>query len=115
MSKGNILPYVALVRDANGSALQTAARFTTQDISGTPKVSPLAYSSSVITIAVPDGALQFIVSPTTDMRISNDVTMTTYDLIAAGAKEALPVALMSSVYIKRDAVDGTVRFRFAEV
>jgi hypothetical protein len=95
--------------------LQTATTFVTQDASATPKLSPLTYSSTIIIISVPDAAIQLILCPSTDLRISEDVAMARYDVIAAGAKEALPVALMQAVYIKRDAADGTVRFRFASV
>jgi hypothetical protein len=64
---------------------------------------------------VPDAAIQIILSPTTDLRVSEDVAMARYDIISAGAKEAFSVALMSNVYIKQDSVAGTVRFRFASV
>jgi hypothetical protein len=100
---------------AEGIPLQTATTFVTQDAAGTPKTSPLAYSSSVITIAIPDTAIQLILCPTTDLRVSEDVAMARYDIILAGAKEVFAVALMTNVYIKRDTVDGTVKFRFAQV
>jgi hypothetical protein len=95
--------------------LQTATTFVTQDASTTPKVSPLAYSSAVVIIGVPDAAIQLILCPSTDLRVSEDAAMSHYDVITAGAKEALAVALMTSVYIRRDSADGTVRFRFAQV
>ena len=104
-----------LGRDNRGTPIQTACRFATQDASATPKTSPLAYSSSVITVTVPDNAVQLVVSPTTDLRVSDDPTMTRYDVIPAGAREALAVALMASVYVRRDSADGSLRFRFVAV
>jgi hypothetical protein len=104
-----------LARDGRGNPLQTAAKFVTADTATTPRVSPLAYSNTILTITVPDAAVQVILAPTTALRVSEDPTMVHYDVIAAGAKEALPVALMQSVYIRRDTADGTVCFRFAVV
>lgn len=104
-----------LPRDSGGDVIPSATKFVTQDATGSPQISPLAYSSSVITLVVPDDALQLILAPTTDLRVSEDVAMGRYDVVTAGSKEAFAVALMQNVYIKRDAVDGTVRFRFAKV
>jgi hypothetical protein len=104
-----------LGREARGDALQTATTFVTQDAGTTPKVSPLLYSSSVITIAVPDDAVQLVLSPSTDLRVSEDPSIAHYDVVTAGSKEALPVVLMQTVYIQRDTVDGTLFFRFARV
>jgi hypothetical protein len=106
---------MVVARDSSGIPIQTATSFVTQDASGTPKLSPLAYSSSVITIAVAVDAAQLILSPSTDLRVSEDPAMARYDIISAGAKEALAVMVMPNVYIKRDAADGVVRFRFAKV
>lgn len=104
-----------LGRDARGVPVQTACGFATHDAGSTPKTSPLAYSSSVITLVVPDSAVQLVLSPSTGLRISDDPTVTTYDVIGAGSKEAIPVALMQNVYIRRDTTDGTVTFRFVGV
>src|SRR5882757_484085 len=101
--------------DSNGVPLQTPTKFVTQDVSGTPKNSPLAYSSSVVTLTVPDDAVQLILSPTTDLRVSDDVAMARYDVVVAGSKEAFSVGSMASVYIVRDTADGSVRFRFVKV
>lgn len=116
MSKGQYTEgFGGLARDYTGSNLQTATRFATVDISGTPKVSPLAYSSSILTITVPNFATQLVLAPSTALRVSEDPAMASYYLIPAGACEALSVALMPLVYIKRDTADGTVSFRFAGV
>jgi hypothetical protein len=103
-------------RDSSGVALQTATQFVTQDSAASPLTSPLTYTgTTIITITIPDPAIQMILSPSTDLRVSEDPAMVHYDIIAAGAKEAFAVALMPKAYIRRDTADGTVRFRFAEV
>lgn len=104
-----------LGREARGDSIQTATLFVTRDASGTPKNSPQPYSSTVIALVIPDDAVHLILSPTTDLRISEDPAMVSFDVILAGAKESLPVTLMSTVYLRRDAVDGVVYFRFAKV
>lgn len=104
-----------LAWESTGAQMQTATKFATQDATGTPQTSPLAYSSSVITLVVPDDAVQLVVAPTTDLRVSEESSAARYDVVTGGAKEAFPVALMQNVYIRRDTADGTVRFRFAKV
>ena len=96
-------------------AIVSTSRFVTQDAAGSPLVSPLAYTGSVTTLAVPVDAVQLILAPTTDLRISEDSGAARYDLVAAGSKEAFPVAGMSAVYIRRDSADGSLRFRFTVV
>jgi len=104
-----------LPEDLNLRPIQIGGSFVTQDDTGTPQTSPLSYSSAVITIAVPTNALEFIVNPSTDMRISDIVGMARYDVIAANTKEAISVAEMDNVYIIRDSADGTVNFRFTMI
>lgn len=114
MSKtGNFLG--SLAREDNGNSVQIGSSIQTSDSTGTPKTSPLAYSSSVITITIPDNAVEFIVNPTTAMRISEIVGMSQYDVIAANSKEAIPCARMDFIYIVRDSADGTLNFRFTLV
>lgn len=115
MAKTEARPFGKLFQDRGGNPIQTGNSFQTADATGTPQNSPLAYSSSVITIAVPDSAIEIILNPTTALRVSEVVGMGTYDIIAANTKEVLPCAGMASVYIKRDAADGTVNFRFSLV
>lgn len=107
--------FLGLARDYTGQPLQTATRFQTVDANATPKVSPLAYSSTAITLTVPNNATQMILAPSTDLRVSEDPNMASYYVIPAGACEAYAVALMATAYIKRDSADGTVQFRFAGV
>lgn len=116
MAKQVSLSIIGLLpRDHSGTSIQTAANFRTSDSSVTPKVSPLAYSSAIITLSVPDEAVQLILKPSTDLRVSEDAAMTRYYVITGGAAEAFSVALQQNVYIRRDSADGTVNFRFSEV
>lgn len=108
-------PLKALARDTNQEAVQTGSSFVVADATGTPKTSPLAVSSSVITITVPDRAIEFIVNPSAAMRISSEVAMATYDVIAANTKESIPCARMQSIYVIRDSGDLTLNFRFTLV
>jgi len=105
-------PINELLRDLQGNAVQIGSTFSTQDESGTPKTSPLSYSSTEIEIVIPQRAVEMILSPTSDLRISEVTGMARYDIIQGGTKEALCVAKLDSLFIKRDAADGTLRFRF---
>ena len=105
----------ALRKDSNHESIPFGGAFVTQDATGTPKTSPLAYSSSVITLTVPANAVKLVVLPTTDMRISDVSNAATYDVVPANTRETYDVANMSAVYIVRDASDGSLRFRFITV
>lgn len=101
--------------DASRRAIQVANSFSTADATASPKNSPLAYSNSVITLTVPDRAVQIVMKPSTALRVSEAVGMSTYDVIAANAVENLPCAGMQSIYIVRDSADGTLSFKFLSV
>ena len=102
----------SLPRDRNGIAIQVGFSFSTSDATGTPQVSPLAFSTAVITIVVPDTAVEMVCMPTTDMRISELVGMAQYDVIKANIKEVIGCAKQQNIYIKRDSADGSLNFRF---
>lgn len=104
-----------LAREIAGGVLQCPTKFSTVDNSGTPKNSPLAYSSSVITLTPPDDAVQLILTPSTNLQVSELIGMGSYYVITAGATHAMPVASMAAVYVKRDSADGTLNFRFVRV
>jgi len=96
----------------NNKQVLAANHFVTSDATGTPLESPLAYSNSVITIEVPTDAVELILKPTTDLRVSEVVGMGTYYMIDEGSAEVFGVADMDKVYIVRDSADGVVNFRF---
>jgi len=101
--------------DASRRAIQVANSFSTADATASPKTSPLAYSSSIITLTVPDRAVQVVLKPSTALRVSESSSATTYDVIAANATETFPCAGMQSIYIVRDSADGTLNFKFLSV
>lgn len=116
MAKQVALSVIGLLpRDHGGASIQTAGTFRTDDSSTTPKSSPLGYSATIIVLVVPDDAVQLVLKPSTDLRVSEQASMSRYYVVTAGSAEAFAVALQQNVYIRRDSADGTVSFRFAEV
>lgn len=109
------MAFGSLGRDNNGTAIQTATSFVTQDGTATPKVSPLAYDTTVTALVAPAGAVQLILAPSSDLRVSEDSAVGRYYRIPGGSAEALPVAPGRQVYVRQDIAGGTVSFRFALV
>ena len=104
------------VKSSEWDTLQVMAQFTTQDETPTtPKTSPLAYANAVITIVVPKEAITVTLMPTTDMRLSNIVWMTTYDVLKANIKETIGCAWMANLYIIRDSADWSLNFKFSKL
>lgn len=102
----------ALVRDENQKEVQIGSSFVTTN--GTQN-SPFSYTNVVSAIAVPPGAVEMVLAPTTDLKVSEDSTMTTYDVIVQGTKEAIGCARMDTIYITRSGGSGTLYFRFTKV
>jgi hypothetical protein len=115
MAKTDASPLGSLSKDDNMTAVQTGNSFTTTDVTGTPVTSPASYTNATTTITIPDGAVEMIIMPTTDLRISELSNVAAYDLIKANTKESIPVARMSTLYITRDASSGSAYFRFVIV
>jgi hypothetical protein len=96
--------------------MKLATGFTTCDgTTPTPLNSPLAYLAATITLVPPDNAVRLVLIPSTALRISDDPGMARYYVVSAGVETHVDVTLMSSVYILRDAVSGTLNFQFATV
>lgn len=112
MSKTDGKPLQFLVRDDNNVPVPIGSDFSTSDASGTPKVSPLAYSSSEIAITVPDRAVEMVLAPSTALRVSEVTGMANYYVIPTDTAETVPCARMQTIYIKRDSADGSLNFRF---
>ena len=103
----------SMVTDQNQKPVQIGSSFTTADITGTPKTSPLSYGTlTVITLAVPTNAVEFIVNPSSALRVSEVVGMAQYDVVAANSKEAISCARMDSIFVVGDSATGTCNFRF---
>jgi hypothetical protein len=112
MSKSTATPLGSLPIDANGAEIQIAGQFVTADVTGTPITSPLSYTNATTTLVVPDSGIEFIVLPTTDLKVSNKSDMSSYDLVKANTKECFPVARMQNIYVTEASADGTAYFRF---
>jgi hypothetical protein len=102
----------ALQQDSAGNNIQITAQFVCQDGSGTPKTSPLVNTTAGMTLVVPDNAYEFIVSPTEDIKISDTLAFTGYDLIEGTVKESFPCIRMTNIFIKGSTLGGTVHFRW---
>ncbi len=109
----------SLARDSNQTPVQSGSMFTTADAAGSPVTSPIAVSASIVSIVIPDGAVEMVVLAVgADLRVSDTAgfSATNFDLITNGSKEVLPVARMQNVYLLRNAsTDVTVYFRFTIV
>jgi len=110
-----ISEFTTLPTDSRGAAIQAGNYFQTQDATGTPQTSPLSYSSSPITIVVPQGAILVSFLPTTDMLVSELSNLAQYDLIKANTKEVINCAQMANIYIQRSSADGSLYFKFTFV
>jgi hypothetical protein len=96
--------------------MQLATGFTTRDgTTPTPLASPLPYLAAIITLVPPDNAVRLVLTPSTALRISDDLAMSRYYVVPAGVETSFDVTLMSSVYILRDTASGTLNFQFATV
>lgn len=103
-----------LPTDAKNQTVQVPAGFQTRDVTGTPKTSPLAVSSTEIVVAVPDGAAELVIVYTSaGLRISEITGMARYFVLPTGGSVVLPVANIDNVYLKRDSGDATVQFFFS--
>src|SRR3990167_1534168 len=91
-----------VTREGSRIAIQAGGSFVIADVTGTPQTSPLSYTTWVYTIVVPDNAIEFICSPTTDLRVSDTVGVATYDIVRASTKESIPCAKMQNIYVQRE-------------
>lgn len=107
--------FLRLQRDDNQVPMQAGIAFRTFDATGSAKNSPLAYSSVEIAIAIPTNAAEMILRPSTDLRVYEVTSSTSYYVIPAGVTHALGVAGMDTIFIVRDASDGTLNFYFLTV
>ncbi len=102
-----------MVQDDNHISVQIGSSIKTVDQAGL--LSPLAFAGVIIPIEIPINAVEFIVNPSANMRISEDPLMASYDVIRADTKEAVPAGRVKFLYILQDSVGGTLNFRFTTV
>lgn len=98
--------------DASNHAIQVASTFLLQDATGTPQVSPLAYTTGEINLVVPSNAMELVIRATTDLRIKTTTSGTPYYVLPANTAQSFPVNGLSSVYFIRDSASGTANFYF---
>lgn len=101
-----------MARSGSGAPVPTSGTFTTTDVTGTPQTSPLSYTTGVITLVVPDNAVEVVLLPTTDGRVSEISDVSVYYFHTANTAQTYPCAKMQNMYFKRDAASGTLYFRF---
>lgn len=101
--------------DENNRTIMSGSGISTVDVSGTPKTSPLSYSSTTLTIAIPTNAAEMVLTPSTALRIGENSAMSRYYVIPASTTIAIPVADTDNIYIVRDSADGTLSFFFVTV
>ena len=99
-------------KDQNRSVISSGTGIKTFDVSSPVNNSPLSYTNTVTTISVPTNAVEIVLRPSTDLRVSEDSTMTTYYVIPANQTEAIGLSRSDVLYITRDSANGTLNFRF---
>lgn len=104
-----------LVRDGSTGAIQIGSTFQTNDATGTPLVSPLTYTTGVTTLIIPDNAVEIILAPSTNLRVSELQSMAQYYVIPSGQAEALGVSKQTNVYIQGDSAGGILSFRLTVI
>ncbi len=105
-------PVGTLPQDTSHLPIQITSGFTTVDASSTPKKSPLSYTTGITKIKVPTEALSIDIAPSTDMRISEDPTMSSYTIVPKDCEVEFGVAEMVYIYVAGDLAGGTLNFRF---
>ncbi len=104
--------YKNLKRDASHEPMQVAKAIQTYDATAVAQASPLAYSSNVVTIAIPTTAAEMVCRPTTNMEVSELVAMGSYFTVEGGVTTIIPCANTDTLYIKRESADGSLHFYF---
>lgn len=102
------------MKDDNGTPVQIGSSFNTTGVSGSWS-SPLGVTIAIRDVEVPDDAVEFVISTDINLRISEDSSVTTYDLLPAGAAKAYPCARMSNIYVRTDSGAGNAHFTFTIV
>lgn len=109
----------SLARDNNNEAIQTCGSFVTQDATaGTTLKSPLAYTTAVTALVVPDNAVSVVFTPTTAINVSNNIdgnstlVSAPYYTQTATLVETYPCAKVQTIYFAATTTNGTLNFKF---
>jgi|TARA_Y100000310_G_C20699561_1_gene828481 hypothetical protein len=105
----------SLPREDNQNAIPVGRALETSDITGTPQVSPLAYTTGEINLAIPTNAVEIVMRPSTDIRVAEAASSTPYYVVSAGTTHIFPVGGLDNIYFIRDSANGTLNFYFVTV
>lgn len=104
----------SLIKDDNSTAVQISSNFVTVDAHTMMAQikSPHRMSGAVEVIWLPENSVEFIIFPNGngDVKISEDPSMSTYDIISSKTKEAIEVSRMTNLYFEGSSGD-TLSFR----
>lgn len=112
--KNNGQNFGPLAKSANQSDIQVGSSFQTQDNTGTPQTSPLAYTTSLVTLVVPDNATQFIFTASTAINISELSTMARYYTQPINTPMTIDCSRLQNIYLQ-SGTGGTLNFMFKTV
>jgi len=103
-----------LPRDGSRSPIQTTNSFVTQDATGTPITSPLAYTTGVTTLVVPPNAVSIVIQSSVALKVSEVLTQASYYTTTINGVETLSCGNMANIYLSA-AGAATIQFRFNTV
>lgn len=104
--------YDNLSRDGSSAPIPSGNGILTADISGSPKLSPLAITTGVTTIAVPMNAAEMVIYSDVAVRIGEALALSSYFTIPATTAWVIPLAHSDNVYLRADSGTGTLQFYF---
>jgi hypothetical protein len=89
------------VVDSNRVAMPYGSNIQTQDATASPVASPLVMSGSVQTLTKPTNATQITITAFTSVvDVSEDSTMSVYDVIPVGGARTYDVSRQQFIYLK---------------
>lgn len=102
-----------LPRSASHQVIQTANCTAMQDASDTPNKSPLAITTSITTIEIPENAAEIVLKSSVDIRIGVDADLSDgYYVAAANEGKTFGCASMDQIFVRGDSESGTLNFFF---
>ena len=107
--------FASLQRDDNNQVIPAGGNIATQDATGTPQTSPLAITTGVTTIAVPENAAEIVMTAAEAFRVSEIVSMARYFTAASNVIMAFPVSRTDNIYVRADSTGTSLHFFFLTV
>ena len=100
--------------DDNRTRVLTAGGLVTAGVTSAQD-SPFAYTTDILQFDIPSNAAEVFLRPSTDLRVSEDPLMGSYYVIPAGTIHPFGVADSDRLYIRADAVGGTLNHYFVTI